>query len=133
MSDMRVRVGLTAILAITLGSAGNGLMARESRWDFGSDWGFIQKDVTLRETENAWNAGRTMPGDGWRTVDLPHDWSIEGEFSKDNPTGQGGWLPAGVGWYVKEFEYGPDNPRDRRVFLQFDGVMSHSTVYVNGH
>lgn len=131
--------------------AGDGLMARESRWDFGSDWRFIQKDVTLRETENAWNAERTMWGggtvlggeaalgggtvrsNGWRTVDLPHDWSIEGEFSKDNPTGQGGWLPAGVGWYVKEFEYGPINPRDRRVFLQFDGVMSHSTVYVNGH
>ena len=137
--------------------AGDGLMARESRWDFGSDWRFIQRDVTLRETENAWNAERTMwgggtlpgggtaPGgesalgggtvrsNGWRTVDLPHDWSIEGEFSKDNPTGQGGWLPAGVGWYVKEFEYGPINPRDRRVFLQFDGVMSHSTVYVNGH
>jgi beta-galactosidase len=26
----------------------------------------------------------------WRAVDLPHDWSIEGSPSEENPTGSGG-------------------------------------------
>lgn len=26
----------------------------------------------------------------WRLLDLPHDWAIEGDFSKDNPSGTGG-------------------------------------------
>ena len=39
----------------------------------------------------------------WRTVNLPHDWSIESKPSKDNPTGAGGgFFPAGVGWYRKD-------------------------------
>lgn len=89
---------------------------------FEKGWRFIQQDVTLDQTAHT---------EEWRVVDLPHDWSIEGEFSRANPTGQGGWLPAGIGWYVKEFDYEPEE-NSRRVFLEFDGVMSHSTVFVNG-
>lgn len=88
------------------------------------------RDIELSDVERAWNADSAL---GWRTVDLPHDWSIEGEFSADSPTGQGGWLPAGVGWYAREFDCVPRNGEYRRVFLQSDGIMSHSTVYVNGH
>ena len=33
----------------------------------------------------------------WRILSLPHDWSIEGDFSLDNPsTPGGGALPGGV-------------------------------------
>jgi len=40
----------------------------------------------------------------WRILDLPHDWSIEGNFSQDHPGGtQGGALPTGTGWYRKTF------------------------------
>ena len=40
----------------------------------------------------------------WRVLDLPHDWSIEGEFNQDNPaTPGGGALPGGIGWYRKTF------------------------------
>ena len=40
----------------------------------------------------------------WRKLNLPHDWAIEGEFSKDNPSGTGGGaLPGGIGWYRKTF------------------------------
>lgn len=129
MTFMKIKclMSFMVTIAVTIGPACTGLIAGESSWGFFKDWRFIQEDVTLRETENA------RQNASWRTVNVPHDWSIEGEFSKDNPTGQGGWLPAGVGWYVKEFKYAPHNPRDSRVFLQFDGVMSHSTVYVNGH
>ena len=68
----------------------------------------------------------------WRRLDLPHDWSIEGPFAASNPTGSGGgYLPAGVGWYRKYF---PLNPKysGRRIFVEFDGVMANSDVWING-
>jgi beta-galactosidase len=68
----------------------------------------------------------------WRTVDVPHDWSIEGPYDRDAPTGRGGaYLPAGVGWYRKTFKL-PAEDVDRRVFVEFDGVMAHSEMWVNG-
>ena len=39
---------------------------------------------------------------GWRKLNVPHDWSIEGEYSESNPTSRGGgYLPNGIGWYRK--------------------------------
>lgn len=69
---------------------------------------------------------------GWRTVDVPHDWSIEGDFNKQAPAGQGGaFLPAGIGWYRKSFRLAQSDSGNR-VFIDFDGVMANSDVWVNG-
>ncbi|HEY4247028.1 MAG TPA: glycoside hydrolase family 2 TIM barrel-domain containing protein [Lacunisphaera sp.] len=69
----------------------------------------------------------------WRTLDLPHDWSIEGPYDEHAPTaGPGGYLPTGLGWYRKTFQL-PESARDRLVTLQFDGVYEYSTVWINGH
>ncbi|HTJ10467.1 MAG TPA: glycoside hydrolase family 2 TIM barrel-domain containing protein [Dinghuibacter sp.] len=67
----------------------------------------------------------------WRPLDLPHDWSIEGAFDKDAPTGGGGgYLPTGIGWYRKSFTL----PRKGAlVSIQFDGVYMNSDVWINGH
>lgn len=63
---------------------------------------------------------------------MPHDWSIEGPFDKDNPTGKGGgFLPSGVGWYRKSFSL-PGAFSRKRVFIEFDGVMANSDVWING-
>ncbi len=68
---------------------------------------------------------------GWRTLDLPHDWSIEGTPSKDAPTaGGGGYFPAGTGWYRKTFRM-PRGVQDRVAWLEFDGVYMNSDVYIN--
>jgi len=68
----------------------------------------------------------------WRKLDVPHDWSIEGPFDKDNPTrGSGGFLPSGVGWYRKHFTLAADS-KGKRVFIDFDGVMANSDVWING-
>ena len=68
----------------------------------------------------------------WRKLDVPHDWSIEGPFSETNRTGgAGGFLPSGVGWYRKEFTL-PDTISNRCVFIEFDGVMQNSEVWING-
>jgi len=68
----------------------------------------------------------------WRALDLPHDWSIEGEFSEQNPAGVGGGaLPGGVGWYRKTFSV-PAADSGRLVFVEFDGVYRNSEVWING-
>jgi beta-galactosidase len=70
---------------------------------------------------------------GWRAVDLPHDWSIEGPYdSAAATTGRGGYLPTGIGWYRRSFTL-PDVASGRRVTVEFDGVYQHSDVWVNGH
>lgn len=67
----------------------------------------------------------------WRLLDLPHDWSIEGPFAETNPTNAaGGFLPSGVAWYRKTFTVPPE-AKGRRIFIEFDGVMSDSEVYIN--
>ncbi|MEJ2618051.1 MAG: beta galactosidase jelly roll domain-containing protein, partial [Ignavibacteriaceae bacterium] len=69
----------------------------------------------------------------WRTLNLPHDWSIEGEFSKDNPAGVGGGaLPGGIGWYRKTFTLS-EADSSKLIFIDFDGVYRNSEVWINGH
>jgi len=68
----------------------------------------------------------------WRTVNLPHDWSLEGKPDPKNPSGQGdGYFPAGVGWYRKTFT-APASWNGKRVTIEFDGVYMNATVYLNG-
>lgn len=69
----------------------------------------------------------------WRKLNLPHDWSIEGEFSANNPAGPGGGaLPGGIGWYRKEFKI-PSSWKGSKIFIDFDGVYRNSSVWINGH
>jgi len=71
-------------------------------------------------------------GNGWRKLNLPHDWSIEGDFDPENPAGVGGGaLPGGIGWYRKQFEMTKEQ-LDKKVFIRFDGVYQNSTVWING-
>jgi beta-galactosidase len=92
---------------------------------FDKDWLFNKGDASGAEKPAFADAS-------WRALDVPHDWSIEGPFDeKAATTGYGGYLPAGVGWYRKHFTL-PVDFSGRRVFIEFDGVMANSTVYVNG-
>lgn len=69
----------------------------------------------------------------WRFLDLPHDWSIEGQFSENNPAGTGGGaLPGGIGWYRKTFSI-PESNKGKLTFIQFDGVYRNSEIWINGH
>jgi beta-galactosidase len=68
----------------------------------------------------------------WRVLDVPHDWSVEGQFDGDNPVGvSGGYLPIGIGCYRKDFVM-PEGSKGKRVKIRFDGVYMNSTVYLNG-
>ncbi len=92
---------------------------------FDENWLFFKGDA-----QNAANAG--FDDATWRKLNVPHDWSIEGTFDEKNPTGgAGGFLPGGVGWYRKHFTV-PNAMNNRRVFIEFDGVMANSDVWING-
>lgn len=68
----------------------------------------------------------------WRTLDLPHDWAIEGDFSESHPSGTGGGaLPGGIAWYRKTFTMTPQD-KGKNIYITFDGVYMNSTVYING-
>ena len=66
---------------------------------------------------------------GWRKLNLPHDWAIEGDFLPSNPSGAGGGaLPGGVGWYRKHFRVTEAD----KYFMAFDGIYMNAKVFVNG-
>ncbi len=68
---------------------------------------------------------------GWRQLNLPHDWGVEGPFSQELP-GETGKLPwAGVGWYRKRFNV-PASDKGRQLHLDIDGAMSYASVWLNG-
>ena len=92
---------------------------------FDADWRFFKGDAQNAESPN-------FDDSAWRKLNVPHDWSIEGPFDANNPTGgAGGFLPAGIGWYRKRFTLSNDF-QNKRVFVQFDGVMANSDVWING-
>jgi beta-galactosidase len=88
------------------------------------DWRFLKGDAPGAEVP-AFDDG------GWRRVDVPHDWSIEGPFDEKNPTRRGGgYLPSGVSWYRKRFSV-PAAHAARRFSVELDGVMAGSDVWIN--
>ena len=99
--------------------------ARE-RKNFDAGWRFILADSAQMATQ-------TYNDTHWRTLDLPHDWAIEGDFYASNPSGAGGGaLPGGIGWYRKHLSLDCEAVPGNRYFIEFDGVYMNSTVYVNG-
>lgn len=93
--------------------------------DFNQAWQF-----SLGDTPEAIN--ESFDDSDWRKLNVPHDWSIEGEFSPEHPaTTGGGALPGGVGWYRKHFSL-TEQELQKQVFIQFDGVYMNSEVWING-
>jgi beta-galactosidase len=91
-----------------------------------ANWKFFLGDPSGAESS-------TFDDHAWRTVTVPHDWSIEGTPAEKNPTGSGGgYFPAGIGWYRKTFT-APASWKGKHVSLEFDGVSMNATVYLNGH
>jgi beta-galactosidase len=90
------------------------------------NWKFIQSDVPGAENQN-------FDDSQWRILNLPHDWSIEGEFKKDAAaTGYGGYLPSGIGWYRKHLVLSKIDKK-QNYSVEFEGVYMYSDVWINGH
>ncbi len=67
----------------------------------------------------------------WRTLSLPHDWSIEGPVNPP-PDGDnnGGYFTHGIGWYRKHFISPVDTLK--KVVIEFDAIFMNSDVWING-
>ncbi|MEO7309976.1 MAG: glycoside hydrolase family 2 TIM barrel-domain containing protein [Chitinophagaceae bacterium] len=94
--------------------------------DFNKDWKFYLGDDST--------ASKAPYNDAsWHNLSLPHDWSIELNFSEKAPaTTQGGALPGGIGWYRKTFTV-PVASKNKNVAIEFEGVYRNSEVWINGH
>jgi len=101
---------------------------------FDSDWKFNLGDISGSETA-------VFDDSNWRSLDLPHDWSIEdrtpedsviGPFSSESQGGGAtGHVVGGIGWYRKSFTLDPES-KDKRISVLFDGVYMQSDVWING-
>ncbi len=87
----------------------------------GNDFPFVQPD---------------FKDQAWEDVTLPHDWAIKGPFytEPDALIGGGmGRLPVhGVAWYRKKLDI-PSTDGGRQIYLDIDGAMSYTIVWLNGH
>ncbi len=68
----------------------------------------------------------------WQQINLPHDWAIAGPFTHSGGGGMGRLPTAGIGWYRKKFSLPAGDP-GKKIFLDVDGAMAYSTVWLNGH
>jgi len=91
---------------------------------FNSDWKFIHDDPAGAQSP-------TFNDTAWRTLDLPHDWSIEGPFDEKLASCTA-YLPAGIGWYRKTFTL-PTSLNNQKISIYFEGVYEHCQVWLNGH
>src|SRR3954470_4259283 len=89
-----------------------------------NDWRFFKGEAAGAEQA-------AFSDTSWRTLDLPHDWAIEGPFDRKFNPHDGGLPFFGVAWYRKHFAL-PAGERGKYFSLQFDGAMSNSTVWING-
>ncbi len=123
---MQKYIFLSIFLTLFFYGCGNSDNILREVENFNFDWKFsLEADSTTVSTD--------FNDDNWRTLDLPHDWSIEGEFKEENPaTAGGGALPGGYGVYRKHF-FVDKKDSLAQFFLCFDGIYWQSTVYVNGH
>ena len=120
----------TAALAAAIGSEGQsqaqGFAATPRRDAFDFGWKFTRGDAPGAQQAAFADAS-------WRTLDLPHDWSIEGPFAQDElSAGAGANAPTGIGWYRKRFTP-PAAYKGKKVSIEFDGVFRNSEVWINGH
>jgi beta-galactosidase len=105
-------------------------------------WSFLQKEVANGESVK-------INDSEWEKVSLPHDWAITGDFDMNIDmqwvqvvedgenktrlrTGRTGALPCfGVGWYRRILPISASD-QGKRIFIEFDGAMSLSKIYLNG-
>jgi beta-galactosidase len=126
----RALLALSCALASLLGAGASAFAfpwpsAAERRVSFDTGWRFQKGEAAGAERQDFDDAG-------WRRLDLPHDWAIEGPFDPAISPHQGSLPFFGVAWYRKRFSV-PESARGRYYTLEIDGAMSNSTVFLNGH
>ncbi len=124
------------VLAVFLISCSENFDAVNREISFNNDWKFLRADVEDAEAPDFDDAG-------WRTLDLPHDYSIEdlperedikqiGPFSEESAGGAStGHVVGGTAWYRKHFTLGKEDD-NKIIQILFDGVYMNADFWLNG-
>ncbi len=131
MPDMKKILFFFSLIIVCINYA----YAQRTHEPFDASWKFYRGDVAEGKNVN-------YNDQSWRTLELPHDWSIEdlpnqsdsviGPFSaKSVGATATGYTVGGTGWYRKHFTL--NNTDGKEVVIYFDGVYMNSDVYINGH
>ncbi|HAH22353.1 MAG TPA: glycoside hydrolase family 2 [Prolixibacteraceae bacterium] len=133
-SGVYILILYTATLLVSCSNGKTDFANREQNFD--ANWKFYLGDIKGADSAK-------FDDSKWRTLDLPHDWSIEdlpvnsnkkqiGPFSEDSPgKGSTGHVMGGIGWYRKTFTL-DRSTRNKKVQICFDGVYRECNVWVNG-
>jgi beta-galactosidase len=122
---MKISKHFFVMLSMGLCMEFSGAQSRQTQ-DFDKGWKFFLGDATEAQAEN-------FSDNGWRNLTLPHDWAIEEKFDEHSPaTTAGGALTGGIGWYRKTFTV-PVTSKNKKIFIDFDGVYMNSEVWINNH
>ncbi|MDV7185939.1 glycoside hydrolase family 2 TIM barrel-domain containing protein [Lutibacter sp. TH_r2] len=93
--------------------------------DFNYDWKFnlgVNNEAFQTEFDDS----------SWEKLNVPHDWSIEQGYTKENTAASTGFVEGGIGWYRKDFSLNA-NDKGKQINILFDGVYNNSKVWINGH
>lgn len=126
----------------------------EGMVDFDEDWQFYLATRTpeVDTTDTTGSAGFDFAANGlkdagdytteeivatdfddysWRTVDVPHDFSIEGEKVSESVDSQS-YLQGGLAYYRKKFTVPASMKGTKEISIEFEGVYQDSVIYLNG-
>ena len=98
--------------------------ASDSNVDFNKDWKFVLKDSAH------YSYTSYVPGDEWKKVNLPHDWSVGLPYDSISGEGCVAFLQGGIGWYSKSFP--TTISANQKCYIVFDGVYNNSEYWING-
>jgi len=66
----------------------------------------------------------------WRTLSIPHDYVVEGNFSETKGDLSHGYMPGSTAWYRLKFDT-PKGASTKSVWIYFEGVQRDCDVYLN--
>ncbi len=90
---------------------------------FNFGWQFQMGDIEDAHSVN-------YDDSNWRKLDLPHDFQFEQPWDSTASRGRG-YKAMEVGWYRKTFRADPAW-QGKRVLLDFEGIVLHGEVWLNG-
>lgn len=117
---------ISTLLLLLIMSSCKERQVKDGKIPFDFDWRFSLNDYLGAEQLG-------FDDSDWRTLDVPHDFSIEHPFDSAYATGAGGgYTYSGIGRYRKTFVT-DKSFADKKLWILFDGVYRNSEVWINGH
>jgi len=113
-------------------------LERMSAWldDMGREYEAVPRTSRRPKREPGVNHRFTKPDfndRAWRTVSVPHDWGVEGDFNRDRGPEEALLDMVGIGWYRRTLPVDPAWKKEgRRVFFACDGASGYVMVWLNG-